>query len=36
LLAQAARAAREPAAEQEVERLKNDIGLHDRRLDALP
>jgi predicted Zn-dependent protease len=36
LLAQAARAAQATSAAQEVERLKNDIGLHDRRLDALP
>jgi len=35
VLARGARAAREPAAWQEVERLQREVGLHDRRLDAL-
>jgi hypothetical protein len=36
VLAQAARAANQAAAAQEVERLRQGMGLHDRRLDALP
>ena len=36
VLAQAARAAGQPGAAQEVERLRQEMGLHDRRLDALP
>lgn len=35
VLAQAAVAARDAAARQEAERLRNEMGLHDRRLDGL-
>jgi len=35
VLAQAAAAARQPAARQEAGRLSKEMGLHDRRLDAL-
>jgi hypothetical protein len=35
VLAEAARAAHEPAAQSEVERARKEMGLDDRRLDAL-